>query len=60
MTKKDYELIANTVKEVKRLYASKSDSPILTILMFELARELKKENPKFDKQKFANACGLQL
>ena len=57
MTKKDYVLIARVLKaQTEVLQGSQFDSHHNTIFM--LAEALAKENPKFDKNKFLSACGL--
>lgn len=63
MTKKDYELIANQVLMVRQLFAGTSIASesweVLTGLSYQLAKALKEENDKFDKDKFLTACGVK-
>lgn len=57
MTKKDYELIASV------LYCkTEDDNRDLTTnvtIILELADALQAENPRFDRDKFLTACGIQ-
>ena len=59
MTKKDYILIAQTLKEVfdENAYCLDTDSDKLSVVQYFI-RSLKNENGKFDSVKFAKACGL--
>ena len=54
MTKKDYELIARVLASYKPV----SDDPWVTWnnLCDKFAKELEKENPRFDGAKFERAC----
>lgn len=61
MTKKDYILIANAIKEAKQyaINTNPTDTMRVTeILATTLAIELKKENQAFDSKKFYQACSL--
>ena len=64
MTRKDYELIAEAIKDVGLFYhldgePMRSDAEVvLYSVAMELARELRAENPRFDRQRFLTACGL--
>ena len=67
MTRKDYELIAEAIKDVGLFYhvgQPQLSGPVmrpgdvLFSVASELARELAAENPRFDRQRFWAACGL--
>ena len=49
MTKKDYELIARVLDE-------HTGCPMKFSVVAGFARELKEDNPKFDAEKFRQAC----
>lgn len=66
MTKKDYELIAQTI----RIYTDEpadfvgqfeDDKPVdqytVRLIAYRLAGELEIENPRFDRERFLTACG---
>lgn len=55
MTKKDYILLANTIKDTwrHRLMAHKHVDTCVCVLM---ANALEKENPRFSRGKFLTAC----
>jgi hypothetical protein len=57
MTRKDYELIA---KVINRNTVSLSESAFIDFAKMaeDLATELETENPRFDRQRFLTACGL--
>jgi hypothetical protein len=57
MTKKDYQLIALTVKTVKN-NTPVNDWPLLEKVAEEMADKLQSENPRFDRAKFLVACGF--
>jgi len=52
MTKKDYILLARVIKK------SSGKSYAICELVKELCEELKKDNSKFDSDRFLTACGL--
>ena len=52
MTKKDYELIAG-------VFARTAWDDIAKSLAFNLANELEKENPRFNRALFLEACGVK-
>jgi len=69
MTRKDYELIAEAIKDVGLFYGDVELDPhggpveeyhtpeaVLFSLAMELARELAAENPRFDQERFMAAC----
>jgi len=51
MTRKDYELIARVIDRAK---FNNIDQ-----LARDLATELEKENPRFDRARFLSACGVK-
>lgn len=56
MTKKDYEVIATAfVTTVQRAYNGEKGYKLAVAYM---ADELERNNPKFDRSKFYNACGI--
>lgn len=59
MTKKDYELIARTIKNTLHTYSkgSKVDAwYVLGDLASALSQELEQDNPRFNPRLFQNAC----
>jgi hypothetical protein len=63
MTKKDYILIAKVLKEARKLpiMIYETDKPQVNhddLLATLLVTELRKDNPKFNEEKFLTACGL--
>lgn len=58
MTRKDYELIA---KVINRNAVSLTESAFIDFARMaeDLATELETENPRFDRQRFLTACGLE-
>ncbi len=64
MTKKDYELIAGTIKNFKFGWIESGgfdtgEIEAIDNLSNNLALELQAENPKFDRTKFLEACGIE-
>lgn len=62
MTKKDFEMIAKALKnatptEVEQEQGTTQDGWIKSVR--EMARELGRNYPKFDVQKFLLACGIE-
>lgn len=55
MTRKDYELIANTVGGMT--YLSETDRATIA---HDFADELAKTNPRFNRATFLRACGVEL
>lgn len=60
MTKKDYELIANSIKQFRYKFDDmvgvEVDQATISSLVGWLAHDLEKENSKFNAEKFFNAC----
>lgn len=55
MTKKDYELIAEHIKEAPKGVFNEF---YREAFVCGLADKLKNDNPKFDRDKFLTACGI--
>lgn len=55
MSRKDYELIAGTIRQV---IAVQQPQPALTALAFSLSEALKQDNAAFDPARFLKACGV--
>jgi len=71
MTKKDYELIASVIKgrmdnAIESYHFGYSDKDIqhatntLADLADFMAYELSQDNPRFDRQRFLQACGIKI
>lgn len=62
MTRKDYQLIASTIKELTKGLESEDYLehyvPVIRELANNLADRLEIENPRFNRVKFWEACGL--
>jgi len=56
MTKKDYELIADVIKNLDEVI----DETAFAVLVVRLAGALAGDNPRFDGVKFAKACGVNV
>jgi predicted butyrate kinase (DUF1464 family) len=56
MTKKDYELVAASIRIVANSYTSDEAKKVTGIIAEEIARNMAKANSKFDKVKFLKAC----
>jgi hypothetical protein len=60
MTKKDYELIADSIKQfrykIDELADTEIDQSTVSLLVGWLASDLEKDNSKFNENKFLNAC----
>ena len=50
MTKKDYELIAEAIRQSNNMKVDVVDN---------LVRAFANDNPRFDRTKFYNACGVE-
>lgn len=63
MSRKDYELIARAVKAradlANVLQTRAFRLTILAELVSTLSAELKRDNPRFDSERFALACGVE-
>lgn len=61
MTRKDYQLIAATFQNVWDLQeTTKANAPTVNLLIRALSISLAQDNPRFDANKFKEACGLKL
>jgi hypothetical protein len=64
MTRKDYELIASALRS-SRLHLPSNDERQAgakdqwETTVEEVADDLERENPRFDRNKFLTACGLE-
>ena len=56
MTKKDYELIAEVIKNLDEVI----DPEAYSVLVVKLAGALAGDNPRFDGIRFAQACGVNV
>jgi len=60
MTKTDYEMVASVIKFTLETYQDNPESILtISILVDRLADELEFDNPKFNRNKFLNACGIE-
>ena len=60
MTRKDYVMIAKTLKNEQHQFAENEDGYILlNILAHQFANQLEQENPRFDRARFLVACGVK-
>lgn len=57
MTKKDYELIASAFRYGNTIPANENQ---LYWIVDLLATKLLKDNPRFDRNKFLQACGIEV
>lgn len=58
MTKKDYELVATTIRGHFELEITELEKSRLIDLANSFAEALTSTNPLFNKEKFLQACGL--
>lgn len=58
MTKKDYELVARCIKGTLKSYPEAINP--LTMLVAYFASSVEVKNPKFKRDKFLEACGLEV
>lgn len=60
MTKKDYELIARKLNDIAGMYDLHTpQNSLLWTVADNLADGFKKQNPRFNRLKFLQACGLE-
>lgn len=64
MTKKDYVLISKTINHHLATMAMSGEATPLEFqtigaIACKLAKELEQDNPRFDREKFLTACGVQ-
>ena len=64
MTKKDYQLIAESINESRRaahkIFFSPYHETMVNEIVRGLAKALKLNNPRFDADRFYNACMKEL
>ena len=59
MTRKDYELIAETINRLRVDFDNGGDDTIsLSLVADELADALEGTNPRFNREMFLTACGV--
>lgn len=58
VTKKDYELIAETIKWQRALFYTTETKTAFKDFAVVLSAKLAIDNPRFDKSKFLKACGV--
>lgn len=61
MTRKDYKLIAEVLKSANENWAGWNEKPeeVIAGTARSLATKLAQENPRFDRAKFLEACGVK-
>jgi hypothetical protein len=61
MTRKDYKLIAEVLKSGMENWAGWNEKPeeVLSGTARSLATKLAQDNPRFDRAKFLEACGVK-
>lgn len=62
MTRKDYVLIAEAIREEREIWEmvdAKMGNEVLNSLSRSLARRLRQENVRFDRDKFLEAAGVK-
>lgn len=57
MTKKDYILIAGSLRMTDEWTAKAIRRDLFIILCENLANSLQRDNPRFDRKRFLEACG---
>jgi hypothetical protein len=57
MTRKDFELIAVTIKDARAITANALEKDLLNILANRFAAVLAGTNAQFNRDKFLRACG---
>jgi len=58
MTKKDYELIAAAIKDNREYDPMECYAEALDDVARSLATALQRDNPRFDRDRFLKACGV--
>ena len=60
MTRKDYVMIAEILKFNRRDFNEGEDGlSLLNILSHQFANSLQDDNPRFDRARFLDACGVK-
>jgi len=61
MTRKDYELIAAAIREEVNLWRDGSESQHMVGKTAKaISTALAKDNPRFDRDRFLRACGIEV
>lgn len=63
MTRKDYQLIARALKtqmELSRTNNEEDGKFAVINIAFDLVEDLAKDNPRFDRDRFLEACGVKV
>lgn len=60
MTRKDYQAIAEVISTLADKYQFDDGRYIVSEVASDLAEVLQNDNPRFDRQRFLDACGYQL
>lgn len=60
MSKKDYELIAGAVKLSVENMDKPAHKDTLESVLYSIAWHLSIDNPRFDRQRFIEACGVEV
>jgi hypothetical protein len=61
MTKKDYELIAKAIETSGSMYFNQNEAEKVSAMIefaYSIATSLKEDNPRFDRVRFLEACGI--
>ena len=58
MTKKDYIAIAQAIKQTDEWH-DMAGGPVLPVLIGKLVYIMERDNPRFDRARFLQACGVQ-
>ena len=59
MTKKDYELIAGVLRQEVKYEFNLTCQEVIISLVHNMAKHLEKANPRFDRDRFLKACGIE-
>lgn len=59
MTKKDYILIAETIREARFHQKDERGRGAIEVVAHRIAESLKKENTRFEMSRFLEACGIE-
>jgi hypothetical protein len=58
MTKQDFELIADTIKQLSTVTCTFHGASCHRYLAERFADRLRQTNPRFNRQRFLSACGI--
>lgn len=60
MTRKDYVMIAETIRQNRKDFNEGEDGlMLLTIMAHQLSNSFEEDNPRFDRARFLTACGVK-